>query len=318
MRHATLILSALMLPAAAACAQTYPVKPVHIVTAEPGGTNDFAARIVAQGLSAALGQQVVVDNRGGAGGVIAAQSVVRAAPDGYTIMLYGPAIWLLPYLRTSVPWDPVQDFAPITLAVRAPNIIVVHPALPVAGIQDLIRLARARPGELNDASAGLGTSTHLAAEMFKAMTGLNIIRVPYKGSGPALNALIGGQVQLMFAAAAAVAPHTRSGKVKPLAVTSAQPSPLAPGLPTVSASGVPGYEAVQMSGVLAPARTPEAILNRLNQEIVRILQRPDVKEKFFNVGVETVGSTPEQFSQVMKSEMARLGKVIRDAGIRDE
>lgn len=317
MRHMTWVWI-LFFQGVSASAQTYPLRPVHLVTAEPGGTNDFAARIIAQGLSTAFGQQVIVENRGGAGGAIAAQSVARAAPDGYTIMLYGPAIWLLPYLRTSVPWDPIKDFAPITLAVMAPNIIAVHPALPVRGVLDLLKLARARPGELNDASAGIGTSTHIAAEIFKVMTGVSIVRVPYKGSGPALNALIGGQVQLMFAAAAAVAPHIRAGRVRALAVTSAQPSPLAPGLPTVAASGVPGYEAVQMSGVLAPARTPDAILNRLNQEIVRILQRPEIKEKFFNAGVETVGGTAEHFSQTMRSEMNRLGKLIREAGIRDD
>jgi len=308
----------MLLAAGSASGQSYPSKPIRLITAEAGGGNDFAARLIVQGLAGSLGQQMVVDNRGGAGGIIAVELAARAQPDGYTLLLYANNIWLIPLLRSSVPYDPVRDFAPITWAAKSPNTVVVHPSLPVRSMEELIAYAKARPGELNYGSGGTGATTHLAVELFKSMTGVNIVRVPFKGNGPALNALIGGQVQLMFATAGAVAPHLKSGRLRALAVTSAQPSPLAPGLPTVAASGLPGYESISIYGVYAPARTPPAIVQRLNEVIVRVLGRAEVKEKFLASGVETVGSAPGDLAAIMKSEIARMGKVIRDAGLRED
>jgi tripartite-type tricarboxylate transporter receptor subunit TctC len=308
----------LLLGAGIASGQNYPHKPIRLVTAEAGGGNDFAARVIVQGLAGSLGQQMVVDNRGGAGGAIAAEIVARAQPDGYTLLLYANNIWLIPLLRSNVPYDPVRDFAPITWAARSPSTVVVHPSLPVKSIEDLIAHAKARPGELNYGSGGTGSSTQLAVELFKSMAGVNIVRVPFKGNAPAINALMGGQVQLMFATAGTVAPHLRSGRLRALAVTSAQPSALAPGLPTVASAGLPGYESISIYGVFAPARTSPAIVKRLNEEIVRVLSRAEVKDKFLASGVEVVGSSAEELAATMKSEITRMGRVIRSAGIREE
>ncbi len=298
-----------------ASGQTYPNKPIRIVTIEPGGGGDLAARLIAQGLSGSLGQQVLVDNRGG--GVIAIEIVAKAPPDGYTLLLYGGTLWIGPLLQ-NVSWDPVRDFSPITLAVTFPNIVAVHPSLPVKSVRELIALAQARPGELNYSSGSIGASTHLAAELFKSMAGVNIVRVPYKGGGPATIALVTGEVHLMFATVGLVTPHVKSGRLRALAVTTAQPSALAPGLPTVAASGVPGYESRSILGIFARARTPEVIINRLNQEIVRVLNRAEVKQRLFGSGVETVGSSPEESAATMKAETAKWGKVIKEAGIRVE
>ena len=304
--------------AMAASGQDYPRKPIRLVTAEPGGGNDFAARLIVQGLGGSLGQPMIVDNRGGAGGIIAADIVAKAQPDGYTLLLYANNIWIIPLLRSNTPFDVIRDFAPITWAAKSPNTVVVHPALPVKSVEDLIAHARARPGELNYGSGGSGSSTHLAVELLKSMAGVNIVRVPFRGNAPALNALFAGEVHLMIATAGTVAPHLKSGRLRALAVTSAQPSPLAPGLPTVAASGLPGYESIQIYGVFAPGRTSSVIVKRLHDEIVRVLGRADVKEKFLAAGVEPVGSTPQQLAATIKSEIVRMSKVIKDAGIREE
>jgi len=304
--------------AMAASGQDYPRKPIRLVTAEPGGGNDFAARLIVQGLGGSLGQPMIVDNRGGAGGIIAADIVAKAQPDGYTLLLYANNIWIIPLLRSNAPFDVIRDFAPITWAAKSPNTVVVHPALPVKSVEDLIAHARARPGELNYGSGGSGSSTHLAVELLKSMAGVNIVRVPFRGNAPALNALFAGEVHLMIATAGTVAPHLKSGRLRALAVTSAQPSPLAPGLPTVAASGLPGYESIQIYGVFAPGRTSSVIVKRLHDEIVRVLGRADVKEKFLAAGVEPVGSTPQQLAATIRSEIARMSKVIKDAGIREE
>jgi len=304
--------------AMAASGQDYPRKPIRLVTAEPGGGNDFAARLIVQGLGGNLGQPMIVDNRGGAGGIIAADIVAKAQPDGYTLLLYANNIWIIPLLRSNAPFDVIRDFAPITWAAKSPNTVVVHPALPVKSVEDLIAHARARPGELNYGSGGSGSSTHLAVELLKSMAGVNIVRVPFRGNAPALNALFAGEVHLMIATAGTVAPHLKSGRLRALAVTSAQPSPLAPGLPTVAASGLPGYESIQIYGVFAPGRTSSVIVKRLHDEIVRVLGRADVKEKFLAAGVEPVGSTPQQLAATIKSEIVRMSKVIKDAGIREE
>ena len=298
-----------------ASAQNYPNKPIRLVTAEAGGGADFLARLIAQGLAAGFGQQVIVDNRGAASGVVAADTVAKAPPDGYTLLLYSGVIWTLPFMR-KVPYDPARDFLPITLAAISPNILVVNPSVPANSVRDLIALAQARPGQLSYASSGIGVTPHLAAELFKAMAGVNIVHVPYKGQAQALNELIGGQVQLMFPNAASVAPHLKSGRLRPLAVTSAQPSKLFPDLPTMASSGLPGYESVVMFGTFAPAKTPAALVTRLNQEIVQSLSKSDTREKLLAVGVETVGNSQEQFAAAIKTDMARWSRVIKDAGIR--
>ena len=298
--------------------QAYPSKPIRLVTAEAGGGNDLSARLIVQGLAGSLGQPMIVDNRGGAGGIIAADIVAKAQPDGYTLLLYANNIWIIPLLNSNAPFDVIRDFAPITWAAKSPNILVVHPALPVKSVADLIAYARARPGELNYGSGGTGSSTHLSVELLKSMTGVNIVRVPFKGNAPAMNAMIAGEVQMMIATAGSVAPHLKSTRLRALAVTSPQPSPLAPGLPAMAASGLPGYESMQIYGVFAPGKVPAAIVKRLNEEIVRVLGRADVKEKFLASGVEPVGGTPQQLAATIKSEIVRIGKVIKDAGIRGE
>lgn len=316
MRSAAGLAIALVTAASPASAQEFPVKPIRIITSEAGGGADFQGRLIAQGITAALGQQVVVENRGG--GVIPGETVARSAADGYTLLYNGSTHWLLPFLRSNVPYDPVADFAPITLTVRAPNLLVAHPSLPVRTVADIIKLAKARPGELNYGSGAPGSSSHLAPELLKSMAGINITRIPYKGTGSGLNDLMGGQIQLMFPNAAGVTQHVRSGRLRAIAVSSAEPSPLAPGVPTVASSGVPGYESVSILGFFAPAKTPEAVVARLNREIVRYLATPEAKERFMKAGLEAVGTTREQLAQTMKNEMNRLGKLIRDLGIRDE
>jgi tripartite-type tricarboxylate transporter receptor subunit TctC len=296
--------------------QDYPGKPIRLISPGPGGGADFVARFVAQGISSPLGQQVVVENR--PAGVIPGQVVSKAPPDGYTILLNGNSFWIAPLMRDGIPYDPVRDFAPITLAVGSPNILVLHPSVPARSVRELIALARARPGALNYGSASAGGSVHLAAELFKHMARVDIVRISFKSSGGSVISLVSGEVHLMFANAPPVVPHVMAGKLKALAVTTLQPSVLFPGLPTIAASGLPGFEVASVYALFAPARTPAAIVNRLNQEAVRFLGRSDVKEKFLATGVESMGGSSEELAAAMKSEMTRMGKVIRDAGIREE
>lgn len=294
--------------------QNYPSKPIRIVTSSAGGGTDFVSRLIAAGVSGSLGQQIVVENRSTVltGGVVA-----QSAPDGYTLLLNGTSFWLAPLLQDKLPYDAVRDFAPISLLTTSPSLIVVHASLPVKSVRELIALAKARPGALNYGSSTVGAPTHLAAELFKSMTGVNIVRISYKGNGPAINALVAGEVPLMFTAAGSVTPHIESGRLKALAVASAQPTPLAPGLPTVAAT-VPGYVAASTYGLLAPAGTPTAIINRLNAELVKFINAPGTKERLFRAGVDTVGSTPQQFAATIEHDLKVWGKVIREAGIRAE
>ena len=241
---------------------------------------------------------------------IAADIVAKA---GYTLLYYSNGMWTLSLLQ-KVPYDPVRDYAPVTLAATSPNILVVHPALPVNSVAELIALAKAKPGALNYASGGRGAPTHLSAELFKYMAGVDIVHIPYKGSGPALISLVGGHEQLMFAVGGLV--HVKAGRLKPLAVTSGKPSALLPGLSTVAASGLPGYESVSMQGLFAPAGTPSAVVQRLQQESRSVVARADVKEKFFNAGTEVVGSSPGELAAAVRADMAAMGKVIKAAGIR--
>ena len=296
-----------------ASGQNYPNKPVRIFTSEAGGGNDLIARLVAQGISGPLGQPVIVENRVV---IISIETVAKSPPDGYTLLLGANTLWSLPYMKDNVPWDALRDFSPITLVAITPNVLVVHPSLPVKSVKELIALAKARPGALNYSVGASGTAQHFAAELFKSMAGVNIVRIGYKGGGPATTALVAGEVQLAFNSASSVASHVKSGRLRALAVTSAQPSVLAPGLPSVAASGLPGYESVTLTGSFTPAKTPAAVINRLNQEIVRTLSRDDVKEKLLSAGVETVGNSPEQFLATIKSDMTTVSKLIKDAGIR--
>lgn len=304
------LLPAAMMAAGVASAQPYPSKHVRIITAAAGGGSDFATRLIATPLGAALGQQVVVDNRG----LLAADIAAKAPPDGYTLLLSGPTLWLLPFMRDNVASN-VSDFVGITALTETANILVVHPSLPVKSVKDLIALAKARPGQLNFATSGTGNSVHIAGELFKSMTGTDVVRVNYRGATNALTDLISGQTQFMFAVPGSSIPHVKSGRLRALAVTSAKPTALAPGLPTV-AETVPGFESVSRLAVFAPAGTPAPIVNRLNQEIVRALKRAEVKEKLLAIGVEPVGSTPEALAALIKAEIERMGKVIKAAGIR--
>lgn len=310
-RFAVSMLSvALLLTHADVNAQSYPSKPIRIVTAGVGGGGDFAARLIAHGISGPLGQQVVVDNRGG---IIPAQTVAKAAPDGYTFLVHGATIWLSPFLQENLPYDPIRDFSPVTWAVSQPNVLVVHPSLPVNSVKELVALARTHPGALNYASSATGGTPHLAGELFKSMTGVNVVRINYKGVGAALNAQIAGEVHIMFSTTSSVAPHVKSGRLRALAVTSAQPSELAPGLPTIAASGVPGYEVISILAMFAPAGTPARVIDRINHEIVRYLNMPDVKEKFLKSGVEVVASSPQRLAVTVKSEMAKWSTVLKGA-----
>jgi len=296
-------------------AQHYPVKPLRIVTSEPGGVADFTARLIAQGLSTAFHQPAIVDNRGGASGVIGIDIVARAPADGYTLIVFSPSLWTLPLIqRTS--YETLRDFAPVTLAVTPPNLLLVHPSFPATSVKALIALAKAKPGEYNYAAGSIGAASHLSGELFKSMAGVDIVRVPFRGTAPALNALLGGQVQMMFAGAGSAVPHVLSGRLRALAVTSAQPSVLFPDLPTIASSGLPGYELETNTGMFAPAATPVAIINRLQAEIARALHQPEVKQRLAAAGIEPVANTPPEFTAKVKAEIARLGKVVKEAGIR--
>jgi tripartite-type tricarboxylate transporter receptor subunit TctC len=294
----------------------FPVRPLRVVTGSPAGGGDLAARLIAPGLAEVLGQPVIVDNRGGANGAIAAEIVVQSPPDGHTVFVYTSSIWVLPFLHKGLAWNPLRDFSPVTLMASSPNVVVVPPTLPASSVSELIALARARPGELNF-GASAGSSSHLAGALFNAMAGVRLVHIPYKGSGPALNDLLGGQLHVMFAVTPAAMPHVRSGRLRVLAVTSAKPSALLPGVATVAAT-VPGYESVTMVAMLAPARTPAAVVGRLQRETEKILRRAAVSEKFFAIGTEVIGGTPAALALAMQSEMARMGKIITDAGIREE
>jgi tripartite-type tricarboxylate transporter receptor subunit TctC len=314
----TISICVMALVAGTSNSQDYPSKSIRIVTSEPGGGLDFAARVIAHGLTGSLGQSVIVENRGGAGGVIAIETVAKAQPDGYTLLVFGSTIWLVPFLRDKVNYDPVRDFAPVTLAVSSPNIVVVNPSVAANSIKELIALAKAKPGALNYGSGALGASSHLSVELFKSIAGVNIVRVPYKGTGPALIGLSAGQVQVMFGTAGGSVPLIKAGKIRALAVTSPKPSAIFPDLPTVSASGLPGYESASLGTVFAPAKTPEARISRLQREIARYMQTPEAKDQLLKSNVEPIASTPQELAATMKNEMARLGKLIKDAGIREE
>lgn len=303
-----------VLAAAGAHAQSdYPNKVVRLVTPAAGGNADIVARMIAGGLAAAMGQQFIVDNRG----AIAPGVVAKALPDGYTLLVTGSPAWLLPILNSGVPWD-AKDFAPITMLTSSPSLLAVHPSLPAKSVKELIALAKARPGVLNFAAGTLGATPHLAGELFRHMAGVNIVRVGYKGTGPAVVALLTGEMHMMFPGAPAAMPYVNQGRLRALAVASLEPSPFAPGVPTVAASGLPNFESVSPFGFMAPRGTPPAIVNRLNKEVARILIGEDVKTKLFNAGSEVVANSPEAFAAKIRTDMERTAKLVVAAGLRAE
>ena len=295
----------------------YPNKPIRMIVAvPPGGPADTLARLVAPRLTEAFGQPVVIDNRPGANGIIAYETTARAAPDGYTFTAVAAGVVINPSLYRSVNYDPLRDFAPITLGITVPNILIVHPSVAANSVKELIALAKAKPGSLAFASAGNGTSGHLALELFRMTTAIDVTHVPYKGGGPALTDVIAGQVQALFSIALAATPQIKAGKVRALGITSARRSVVAPDLPTVAEAGLPGFEVTGWFGWLAPAATPRPIVDRLHAELVRALKLQNVRDVLLSQSTEPVGNTPQQFAAFMRSEHIKWAKVIKAAIVR--
>lgn len=300
-------------------ALAWPVKPLRLVIPfAPGGTTDNIGRLVAQRLAEPLGQTVVVDNRPGAGGMIGADLVAKAPPDGYTMLMMTIAFPINAGMRKDLPFDPIRSFAPVTQLVSLPLMLVVHPSLPVKTVKELAVLARARPGQLTYATSGHGTSPHMAAAMFTWITKTDMIHVPYKGNAPTLTDLLGGQVSMTFGIAHQFLPHVKTGRLRAIAVTTAKRTAFAPQLPTIAESGLEGYEISAWQGILAPAGTPKEIVGRMSSEIGRILRQPDVVERLTAEGAEPVASTPEAFGEYLRAELARWSRIGREAGIRIE
>lgn len=298
-------------------AQDYPNRPVRMIVAvPPGGPADTLARLVGPHLNTALGQTVVIDNRPGANGGIAYDMAAHAAPDGYTFVLVAAGVAINPSLYPNVPYNPIKDFAPITLGITVPNILVVHPSVAAKSVQELVSAIKAKQGSFVFASAGNGTSGHLALELFRMTSGTQFVHVPYKGGAPALQETIAGQTQALFSIALAATPQIKAGKVRALAITSAKRSPVAPELPTVAESGYPGFEVIGWFGWLAPAKTNRAIVGRLNQELVKALATPDVKDRLLSMATVPVGDKPEEFAHFIRSEHEKWGKVIKAANIK--
>ena len=318
----SLLCAAVLFAAAdrATCADSaigYPTKPVRLVVPwPPGGGTDVFARVIGQKLGERLGYTVVVDNRPGASGNVGAEMVAKLPPDGYTIMLATITLATNPSMYKTLNFEPLKDFAPITLVAGVPHVLVVSPTLAANSVKDLIALAKAEPGKLNYASAGNGSPFHLAAELFKSLTGTTIVHVPYQGGGPAITAVIGGQVQLTFGNLVAVLPLVKGGKLKALGVTGATRSAAAPDLPTIAEEGVRGYDFSSWFGFFAPGKTPKAVIAKLNQEIVHILKTPEMKNRLTQDGADVIASTPQEFSAYLASETRKWEQVIKQAGIR--
>ena len=315
-----LIIVAAALPGTArtqGAAESYPTRPVRVVVGlAPGGATDLQTRLFAQKLSDSLGRPFVVENRTGAGGTVAYANVAKSAPDGYTLLGVAGGYTITPVVYSKLSYDPVKDFAPISLLAQAPFLLLTHPSLPVKSVKDLVALARAKPGALDCASAGHGTSTHMAFELFRALARVDITHVPYKGTGQALVDGMSGQVHMLFGNVLSSLSHVRAGRLRALGVTTAKRSAVLPDLTTIAEAGVPGYENSTWHGWLAPAGTPPAILARLNAELVRSTRSPDVVERLAPDGGEPVGSTPEQFSRHISAELERWGKLVKETGIR--
>ena len=314
---AVLACAALATPAFAQPA--YPSKPVRIISIfAPGGGNDVICRLVAQQLTERLKQQVIVENRVGANGIVGTEAVARAAPDGYTFTLIPSGHTVNASMYKKLPFDSLKDFTPITLAGSGPLVLAVHPSLPLKNVRDLIALAKSRPGQLTFVSSGIGASGHLAGALFDTMTGTKMEHIPYKGMSLAVSDLMGGQVSMTFGTSLSVIPHVRTGRLRALATTGAQRSPALPDLPTVAESGVPGYEAGLWYGFVGPARMPPEIVQRLNAEIVAILAQPDTREKLASQGLDARSSTPEEFARIIASDIVRWAAVVQKLGLQAE
>ena len=314
------VVSAILCGASAlASAADYPTHSIrYVVPQGAGGSSDTLARLVTQKLSESLGQQVITDNRPGATGIIGTEIVARAAPDGYTLLQVATSHATNPALSTKMPFDPIRDFTPVTLLSQSPNLWIVHPSLPVKNMRELIALGKTRPGEINYSSSGTGSSQHLAGELLKSVAHIDIVHIPYRGSPPALIDLLGGRVVLMCSTIAPAMPLAKSGKLRAVAVTSLKRSAAVPEIPTVAESGLPGYEATAWQGVLAPAGTPRDVIVKLNTEMVRIINQPDVRKQLGDQGYEPAGNSPEQFAEYIKSEIAKWTRVIKAAGLKAE
>ncbi len=300
--------------------QSFPVKPVRMIIAFPaGGGSDIVGRALAQELTQLLGQPVVVDNRGGAGGIIGTELGARAAPDGYTLTVGSSGGFAItPHLNPRLPYDPVKDFAPVGLFTRLTFVVDVHPSVPAKSVKELLALARAQPGKLNFGSSGQGATAHLATELFMSMTRVKMTHVPYKGAAAAVTGVIAGEVDVLFDSMPTTLPHARSGRIRPLAVTTQQRSALLPQLPTLNEAGVRGYELASWFGIFAPAGTPRAVVERLNAAINAATQRPEMKERLLGQGAEPLSGTPEDLAAYLRRELDKYGKIIREAGVKAE
>ena len=299
------------------CAQAFPTRPVRlIVPTSPGGGTDFSARAIAPRLSDYLGQPVVVENRAGGGTIIGNELVARAPPNGHTLLMGISSLTSIPFLHPKVPYDVVRDLAPVSQVVTVPHLLVAHPSLPARTVKELIAFARSRPGQINFGAGSAGSNPHLAMELFNHTNGLKMVHVPFKGQGPALSDLLGGHTSLMMANLLSALPQAKAGRIRAFGVTSAKRATVAPTIPTIAEAGVPGFEVVQWFGVLTPANTPPEIIARLHAAVARTVQDPAVKQHFVNDGAEPIGSTPEQFAAVIRADLRKWEKVIRDAGIK--
>jgi tripartite-type tricarboxylate transporter receptor subunit TctC len=317
LRSTALVAALALVHALPASALSYPARPVRVIVPQSaGGSTDLVARPLAQRLSEALGQQFVVDNRPGAGSTIGTDLVAKATPDGHTLLAVAASFTMSPALYKKLPFDPVRDFSAVTLLSALPNILVVHPALPVATLKELIALAKARPGQINHSSSGVATGTHMSMELLKHMTGMNLVHVPYKGGAPSVTALLGNEVQVTFATISTALPHVKTGRLRALAVSTAKRSPAVPDVPSIAEAGVPGYDYSSWIGLLAPATTPRTIVDALHRESVRIVHTAEIRKILAHEGSEPVGNTPEAFSGLIRTEVARWKQVAQAAGIK--
>jgi tripartite-type tricarboxylate transporter receptor subunit TctC len=300
--------------------QIYPTRPIHLVvpSSAGAGVTDIMARLVARHLSARIGQQIVIDNRPGASGILGSEVVSRAAPDGYTLLIANVSLVVNPFLYPKMPYDPLTDFTPVTMVNSAPLLLVVHPSIAAKSVTELIAYAKSHPGQLNYGSGGLGSTPYLAAELFKSISGIDVLHVPYKGGAPALSDLVGGQLSFMIENMPGTMPYVMAGTLRAMAITSPQRSPLAPELPTMIEAGVPGYEMSGWNGIFAVKGTPPEIVARLHSELAKILRSPQVRRELIALGAEPVGDTPDEFGAFLKADMARWGKIIQEKGIRSD
>ena len=313
------VLAAALLAAGGVLAQNYPAKPIRMLAiSAPGGGTDLLARTYAQGMAEALGQSIVIDNKAGGGGIIATETLAKAQPDGYTILMTNTSHSVLPSLHKKLPYDPIKDFAPVSLVALTHSLLLVNPSLPVKSVKELIDLAKAQPGKLNYASGTTGASAHFGAELLKLMAGVNIVQVPYKGTAGQLTALLGNEVQMTFSTMPPAMPLVQAGRLRAIAIGSPKRSAALPDVPTVAESGYPGFDVGAWNGILAPAGTPAAIVNRLAAEIAKVAKNPEAREKASSQGAELVSNTPQEFTEYIKKMMARFAKVVQATGMRPD